>query len=210
LETSTKSKDSHRRGRSMRKKKITMAAKRYRLLKKCMTQIQHAHQRATAEGIPDAVAFVINCKDTLGRRFCSVLNSEADDPDRFPTGTRRPNPALLRCDGFRFDDAKRAAERLFPPLPAFNAPPPAHQILVVVVSEGVEACCIPAAVPAARTNHEPAEFDASHTAGHGSDAPQQVSRGRRLDAQHCEGGVRHRFRLESGPPSETALTENGA
>jgi hypothetical protein len=197
----------------MRKKKITMAAKRYRLLKKCMTQIQHAHQRATAEGIPDAVAFVINCKDTLGRRFCSVLNSEADDPDRFPTGPRRPNPALLRCDGFRFDDAKRAAERVFPPLPAFNSPPPADQILVVVVSEGVEACCIPAAVPAARTNHDPAEFDADyadHTAAHEPDTPQRVSPGRRLAAQHSEGGVRHPFRRESSPPSEAALIENGA
>jgi hypothetical protein len=135
----------------MRKRKITMAAKRYRLVKKCMTQIQHAHQRATAAGIPDAVAFVINCRDAVGRRFCRVLNSEAECANPSDARSASANPALLRCDGFRFDDAKRAAERIFPPLPAFNAPPPADQILVVVVSEGVEACCIPTAVSVSRT-----------------------------------------------------------
>ena len=194
----------------MRKKKITMTAKRYRLLKKCMTQIQHAHRRATAAGIHDAVAFVINCKDAVGRRFCGVLNSEADDADRFPTGPKRPNPALLRCDGFRFDDAKRAAERLFPPLPAFNAPPPADQILVVVVSEGVEACCIPATVPPAPADPELADVEPAHTTAHESDTLQRVSQGRRFAAQHSEGAVRHPFRREPGPPSETALAENGA
>ena len=57
---------------------------------------------------------------------------------------------------------------------------------------------------------ELADVEPAHTTAHESDTLQRVSQGRRFAAQHSEGAVRHPFRREPGPPSETALAENGA
>jgi len=114
------------------------------LADECIERVLQAHREAGKENVLEPVVFLIDCEDPIGSELARAWEGDDAVDGAILAGAEQSDDArddswaittLVRAVGFA--ECRREVVELFPYLAAsFEAPPPAGQILIVVVAYG--------------------------------------------------------------------------